>query len=154
MLGHYTTMAHGSRLALNFHDAVDEHQRLVGKTHARGVAIHGRPFGTEDFGNGADGELQTSVSIQARRRRWRDGQRAVADPLEQAVLKDEIFCDRVPEGLRSRASRCRELRRCEAPSREGLRRRRRAAYPLSMARRHSQACVVAGRSAGLRGQVL
>ena len=44
MLGNHPTMAHGSRLTVDFHDAVDEHQRLVGKTHPGRIAVHRSKF--------------------------------------------------------------------------------------------------------------
>ncbi len=65
VLGDNAARRERTRLALDGEDAIDQHQRLVRQTDARGIAVDGGEVGTEDARDGTDGELQTLGAVRA-----------------------------------------------------------------------------------------
>ena len=69
VLGDHASGLEASRRAGDRHDAVDEHERLVGEAHASRVPIDRGELRTERLADLADGELQALLAIEERRRR-------------------------------------------------------------------------------------
>ena len=64
VLGDNTAVRHGTGLAGNGDDAVDQHQRFIGKTNARGVGIGKGEISPKHFGNGADGVFEAEIAVE------------------------------------------------------------------------------------------